>query len=101
MSSSRGAQSPQKRLLKELQEYHSDPNDALLELGPVSDNELMEWRAVMKGVEGTAYEGTDTSSVLICNETVHPASLQRSLRKLSTTSFPPSAFARALHIQPH
>ncbi|EON69573.1 hypothetical protein W97_08833 [Coniosporium apollinis CBS 100218] len=57
MSNSRGAQSPQKRLLKELQEYHSDPNDALLELGPISDNELMEWRAVMRGVEGTAYEG--------------------------------------------
>jgi peroxin-4 len=47
-----------KRLLTELQTYQSDPNDALLELGPVSDDELMHWRAVMVGVQGTAYEGT-------------------------------------------
>lgn len=56
MSSSR-VQSPTKRLLTELQSYQSDPNDALLELGPVDDDELMHWRAVMKGVPGTAYEG--------------------------------------------
>ncbi|KAF2705919.1 ubiquitin-conjugating enzyme E2 4 [Pleomassaria siparia CBS 279.74] len=51
------AQSPIKRLLTELQTYQSDPNEALLELGPVNDDELMNWRAVMKGVPGTAYEG--------------------------------------------
>ncbi|KAF2198463.1 ubiquitin-conjugating enzyme E2 4 [Delitschia confertaspora ATCC 74209] len=56
MAGSRSNQSATKRLLHELQTYHSDPNDALLELGPVSDDELMEWRAVMKGVPGTAYE---------------------------------------------
>ncbi|KAF1999950.1 UBC-like protein [Amniculicola lignicola CBS 123094] len=48
---------PTKRLLHELQKYQSDPNDALLELGPVNDDELLEWRAVMQGVPGTAYEG--------------------------------------------
>jgi peroxin-4 len=47
-----------KRLLTELQKYQSDPNEALLELGPVNDDELMHWQAVMVGVPGTAYEGT-------------------------------------------
>ncbi|KAI8931992.1 hypothetical protein NX059_010888 [Plenodomus lindquistii] len=53
--SSRNA-SPIKRLMTELQTYQSDPNDALLELGP-QDDDVMHWRAVMKGVVGTAYEG--------------------------------------------
>lgn len=56
-SSSSRTSSPTKRLLTELQTYQSDPNDALVELGPVDDDELMHWRAVMKGVPGTAYEG--------------------------------------------
>jgi len=56
MASSK-SQSTTKRLLSELKDYHSDPNDALLQLGPVSDEELMHWTAVMKGVPGTAYEG--------------------------------------------
>lgn len=53
--SSRNA-TPTKRLMTELQTYQSDPNDALLELGP-TDDDVMHWRAVMKGVVGTAYEG--------------------------------------------
>ncbi|KAF2659628.1 ubiquitin-conjugating enzyme [Lophiostoma macrostomum CBS 122681] len=57
MASSSRNPTPTKRLLAELHTYHSDPNEALLELGPVSDDELMHWRAVMKGVIGTAYEG--------------------------------------------
>jgi peroxin-4 len=48
-----------KRLMTELQTYQTDPNDALLELGP-ADDDVMHWRAVMKGVAGTAYEGTFT-----------------------------------------
>jgi hypothetical protein len=46
-----------KRLIKELQNYQNEPNEALLELGPVDDDELFHWTALMKGVEGTAYEG--------------------------------------------
>lgn len=60
MSSSTTKQSPRsttKRLIQELQNYHHDPNPALLHLGPVSDDELMKWTAVLKGVEGTGYEG--------------------------------------------
>jgi len=59
------AQSPTKRLLTELQTYQSEPNDALVELGPVSDSELTHWTAVMKGVPGTAYEGTRYSLLFV------------------------------------
>ena len=47
-----------KRLLHELQSYEQEPSDALLRLGPVHDDELLRWSAVMKGVHGTAYEGS-------------------------------------------
>jgi len=50
-------QTTTKRLLHELQSYEQEPSDALLELGPVNDDELLHWAAIMKGVEGTAYEG--------------------------------------------
>lgn len=53
---SRSSQTPVKRLLVELQSYQSDPNDALQRLGPVNDDELTHWQAVMKGVSGTPYE---------------------------------------------
>ena len=53
--SSRGAT---KRLMTELQSYQRDPNEELLDLGP-ADEDIMHWRAVMKGVEGTAYEGNN------------------------------------------
>lgn len=45
--------------MTELQTYQNDPNEALLELGP-QDDDVMHWKAVMKGVVGTAYEGTFT-----------------------------------------
>ncbi|KAF2995686.1 hypothetical protein E8E13_003087 [Curvularia kusanoi] len=56
--SSRGAT---KRLMTELQSYQKDPNAELLSLGPL-DEDVLHWRAVMKGVEGTAYEGTYPNS---------------------------------------
>ncbi|GAB7350420.1 hypothetical protein MBLNU459_g1032t1 [Dothideomycetes sp. NU459] len=51
------AQTTTKRLLHELQSHEQDPSHALLHLGPVDDDELMHWTAVMKGVAGTAYQG--------------------------------------------
>lgn len=51
------AQTTTKRLLHELRSYEQEPSEALLHLGPVNDDELMHWSAVMKGVSGTAYEG--------------------------------------------
>ncbi|KAK6007738.1 hypothetical protein QM012_004552 [Aureobasidium pullulans] len=45
-----------KRLLHELRSYEKDPSDALLHLGPINDEELTRWTAVLKGVSGTAYQ---------------------------------------------
>ncbi|KAL4806236.1 ubiquitin-conjugating enzyme/RWD-like protein [Aspergillus unguis] len=44
------------RLLRELKEYTTSPNEALLHLGPVNEDDLFHWEAVLKGVKGTPYE---------------------------------------------
>lgn len=46
------------RLLRELQDYTKKPNEALLHLGLVDDEDLLRWEAVLKGVNGSPYEGT-------------------------------------------
>ncbi|KKZ60864.1 peroxin-4 [[Emmonsia] crescens] len=46
-----------KRLIRELNEYSKTPNEALLHLGPINDTDLLRWEAVLKGVNGTPYEG--------------------------------------------
>lgn len=46
-----------RRVLKELSNYKSDPNPCLVSLGPVSEDDLLHWNAVLKGVDGTPYEG--------------------------------------------
>lgn len=45
------------RLLRELKDYTKSPNEALLHLGPVDEDDLLHWEAVLKGVKGTPYEG--------------------------------------------
>lgn len=50
------------RLLRELKDYAKSPNEALLHLGPVDDEDLLRWEAVLKGVNGTPYEGTRHAS---------------------------------------
>lgn len=50
------------RLLRELKDYTNSPNEALLHLGPVDEDDLLHWEAVLKGVKGTPYEGTSLSS---------------------------------------
>ncbi|KKY13934.1 putative ubiquitin conjugating enzyme [Phaeomoniella chlamydospora] len=54
---SKSTASALKRLLNEIKEYENAPNEALLHLGPVSDEDLFQWEAVLKGVKGSAYEG--------------------------------------------
>ena len=49
-----------KRLIKELDAYNKDPSSALASLEPVSDEDLFHLKAVLRGPEGTAYEGTVT-----------------------------------------
>lgn len=45
------------RLLRELKDYAKSPNEALLHLGPVDEDDLLHWEAVLKGVPGSPYEG--------------------------------------------
>jgi len=42
--------------MNELQSLQSEPNEACLRLGPVTEDELLHWEAVMRGVRGTAYQ---------------------------------------------
>lgn len=46
-----------RRLLKELHEFHSDPNPNLENLGPVADDDLFNWAATLKGPKDSPYEG--------------------------------------------
>ena len=46
-----------RRLLQELKTTLSEPSPILHSLGPISDDQMLHWEAVMKGVPGTAYEG--------------------------------------------
>jgi peroxin-4 len=50
-----------KRLLHELRSYEKDPSDALLHLGPINDQELTHWTAVLKGLPDTAYQSNSTN----------------------------------------
>jgi peroxin-4 len=57
MAASSRRQSPVKRLLTELSSYQNDPNPALERLGPVNDDDLFTWTAILLGVQNTPYEG--------------------------------------------
>ena len=46
-----------KRLLQELKQAAEEPNPAVLHLGPISEDDLFHWEAVLKGMRGTPYEG--------------------------------------------
>lgn len=45
------------RLLRELKDYAKSPNEALLHLGPVDEENLLRWEAVLKGVDESPYQG--------------------------------------------
>jgi hypothetical protein len=86
--------------MTELQTYHHDHNDALYDMGP-TDDDVMQWRAVMKGVEGTAYEGTYNP------EHTSPTPLTASLYSTFIHSLTPHRWLLAplhlnpLHLPPH
>lgn len=46
-----------RRLNKEILAQYKDPNPALATLEPVDENNLLLWRAVLKGPPGTPYQG--------------------------------------------
>ena len=49
-----------KRLIKELDAYNRDSSPALTSLRPLSDDDLFHLKAVLRGPERTAYEGTSS-----------------------------------------
>ncbi|KAL1921649.1 uncharacterized protein VTP21DRAFT_10291 [Calcarisporiella thermophila] len=47
-----------RRLLKELRDFQADPqNPDLLELSPINDDDLLVWKAVLRGQRDSLYEG--------------------------------------------
>ncbi|RIA97682.1 ubiquitin-conjugating enzyme/RWD-like protein [Glomus cerebriforme] len=51
------AEAVARRLLKELKDYQKEPNPDLAELSPISDDNLLIWKAVLRGEPDTPYEG--------------------------------------------
>jgi hypothetical protein len=80
--------------MTELQTYQNDPNDALLELGP-ADDDIMHWRAVMKGVPGTAYEGTSPCFI------IHHSMRHDLPPRISSTPMNSSLTLYRRHLAPH
>ena len=50
-----------KRLIKELDAYNRDSSPAVLSLEPVSDDDFFHLKAVLRGPDDTAYEGTESN----------------------------------------
>jgi len=73
MSSSRSKSSGNaalKRLTHEFRELRTSPNDAVLHLGPASDDDLFQWEAVLKGPRDPAspyHGGLWLLSILVPN----------------------------------
>lgn len=97
------------RLLRELKDYARSPNEALLHLGPVDDDDLLHWEAVLKGVNGTPYEGESSLPTIIHStsttetkgkvKTLTPPKKRRPLapQNLPTNKLPPLAPENPLH----
>jgi ubiquitin-protein ligase len=52
-----------KRLIKELDAYNRERSAAVVSLEPVSDDDLFQLRAVLRGPDETASEGMESSSL--------------------------------------
>ena len=50
-----------KRLIKELDAYNREPSSTVINLEPVSDDDLFQLRASLRGPDETAYEGIHSS----------------------------------------
>ena len=93
-----------KRLIKELDAYNRDPSSpAVAELYPLRDDDLMELRAVLRGPEGTGYEG-------ICPHLTSPhahspstpPSNERTIKQTKTDLPPPGGrFSLSISIPPN
>jgi len=56
-----------KRLIKELDQYNKDPSPAVTRLEPTNDDDLFHLTAVLRGPDGTAYEGRYSASKHHCH----------------------------------
>jgi ubiquitin-protein ligase len=45
------------RLLKEFARESKDPNPAIRDLSPVSEENVFQWKGWLQGINGTPYEG--------------------------------------------
>jgi hypothetical protein len=52
-----------KRLIKELDQYNKDPSPAVLRLEPASEDDIFHLTAVLRGPDGTAYDGRSPSQL--------------------------------------
>ncbi|CAG8587055.1 12487_t:CDS:2, partial [Acaulospora morrowiae] len=58
-----------RRLLKELKDYQKEPNPDLAELSPIQDDNILIWKAELRGEADTPYEGIislDISEEMYC-----------------------------------
>ncbi|CAG8713458.1 25012_t:CDS:2 [Dentiscutata erythropus] len=46
-----------RRLLKELKDYQKERNQDLIELSPIQEDNILVWKAVLRGEADTPYEG--------------------------------------------
>lgn len=79
------AASTTQRLLRELKDYTNSPNEALLHLGPIDEDDLFNWEAVLKGVKGTPYEGSSCHLI-----SLSPSATPRSNHNAPPLTSPPS-----------
>jgi peroxin-4 len=60
------------RLLKEFTREAKDPNPAVKDLSPLSEDNVFKWRGWLQGISGTPYEGlivhTSTSDLIAGGE---------------------------------
>ena len=47
------------RLVKEFTRESKDPNPAVKDLSPVSEDDLFKWKGWLQGINGSSYEGTN------------------------------------------
>ena len=46
-----------RRLLKELQDYQKEVHPDLIDLSPIKEDNLLVWKAVLRGENDTPYQG--------------------------------------------
>ena len=77
-----------KRLIKELDAYNREPSPAVVSLEPVGDDDLFQLKAVLRGPDETAYEGTEDQAVSWRTRLTHKSRWTVRPHRLSTFELP-------------